>query len=275
MPVFFSVANLLSLGSQAAVWGVVAIGMTMLIMTGVTDISVGAQVYLGGIIVVRIYQMTENMLLGALCAVVICMLVSSVNGFVIAKLGLPSMIATLAMQQVCNGAASIMIGKDSVITMPDAFSNLGQSRIFNIPISVVIFLFLFAMGVVLMNHTKLGRYVITGALCGLAGTVNVSRIGGAQFGMGAQMEFSCIAAVVVGGTSMLGGSGNIIGTLMGVAVIASIDQLLRLFNVSIYLYNVFWGIVVLFTVCMDLLKKHEERREREMRLEEANENEIM
>lgn len=68
---------------------------------------------------------------------------------------------------------------------------------------------------------------------------------------------------------------NIIGTLMGVAVIASIDQLLRLFNVSIYLYNVFWGIVVLFTVCMDLLKKHEERREREMRLEEANENEIM
>ena len=68
------------------------------------------------------------------------------------------------------------------------------------------------------------------------------------------MEFSCIAAVVVGGTSMLGGSGNIIGTLMGVAVIASIDQLLRLFNVSIYLYNVFWGIVVLFTVCMDLLK---------------------
>ncbi len=112
MPVFFSVANLLSLGSQAAVWGVVAIGMTMLIMTGVTDISVGAQVYLGGIIVVRIYQMTENMLLGALCAVVICMLVSSVNGFVIAKLGLPSMIATLAMQQVCNGAASIMIGKD-------------------------------------------------------------------------------------------------------------------------------------------------------------------
>ena len=159
MPVFFSVANLLSLGSQAAVWGVVAIGMTMLIMTGVTDISVGAQVYLGGIIVVRIYQMTENMLLGALCAVVICMLVSSVNGFVIAKLGLPSMIATLAMQQVCNGAASIMIGKDSVITMPDAFSNLGQSRIFNIPISVVIFLFLFAMGVVLMNHTKFGRYV--------------------------------------------------------------------------------------------------------------------
>ena len=89
------------------------------------------------------------------------------------------------------------------------------------------------------------------------------------------MEFSCIAAVVVGGTSMLGGSGNIIGTLMGVAVIASIDQLLRLFNGSIYLYNVFWGIVVLFTVCMDLLKKHEERREREMRLEEANENEIM
>lgn len=297
LPVFFSLANLLSLGSQAAVWGVVAIGMTMLILTGVTDISVGAQVYLGGIIVVRVYQMTENMFLGAACAILVCVAVSSVNGYVIAKLGLPSMIATLAMQQVCNGSASIMIGKDSVITMPAAFSGLGQSRIFNIPVSVVIFLCLFGAGVVLMNHTKFGRYVyaignnadaleasginvfrirqmtfiITGALCGLAGTVNVSRIGGAQFGMGAQMEFSCIAAVVVGGTSMLGGSGNIIGTLMGVAVIASIDQLLRLFNVSIYLYNVFWGIVVLFTVCMDLLKKHEERRERELRLAVSHE----
>ena len=263
MPVFFTISNLMSLGSQAAIWGLAAIGMTMLILTGVTDVSVGAQIYLGGVLVVRVYQATESMLLGLLCSMIVCMLVSAFNGYAIVKLGLPSMITTLAMQQVCNGLASIIIGRDSVIKMPDA-----------------------------MNHTRFGRYVyaignnsdaiaasgvnvfrireitflVTGALCGLAGTINVSRIGGAQFGMGAQMEFSCMAAVVVGGTSMLGGSGNIIGTLLGVFVIASMDQLLRMFNVSIYLYNVFWGGVVLFTVSMDLLKKYQEKREREMRL---------
>ncbi len=292
MPVFFTISDLMAHGSQAPIWGLAAIGMTMLILTGVTDVSVGAQIYLGGVLVVRVYQATESMLLGLLCSMIVCMLVSAFNGYAIVKLGLPSMITTLAMQQVCNGLASIIIGRDSVIKMPDAFSKLGQSRLFNIPISVLIFLLLFLISVVVMNHTRFGRYVyaignnsdaiaasgvnvfrireitflVTGALCGLAGTINVSRIGGAQFGMGAQMEFSCMAAVVVGGTSMLGGSGNIIGTLLGVFVIASMDQLLRMFNVSIYLYNVFWGGVVLFTVSMDLLKKYQEKREREMRL---------
>ena len=80
-----------------------------------------------------------------------------------------------------------------------------------------------------------------------------------------------MAAVVVGGTSMLGGSGNMIGTLLGVFVIAALDQLLRMFSVSVYLYNVFWGGIVLFTVSMDLLKKYQERKEREMRTLAAKE----
>lgn len=292
MPVFFTVDNLLSLSSQAAIWGLAAIGMTMLILTGVTDMSVGAQIYLGGVLVVRVYQATGNMMLGLMCSILVCMLVSAFNGFAIVKMGLPSMITTLAMQQVCNGLASVIIGRDSVIKMPDEFAALGQSRLFNVPISALIFLGLFLVGVVLMNHTKFGRYVyaignnadalsasginvfrvrlatfmITGALCGLAGTLNVSRIGGAQFGMGAQMEFNSMAAVVVGGTSMMGGSGNIIGTLLGVFVIAALDQLLRMFSVSVYLYNVFWGSIVLFTVSMDLLKKYQQKREYEMRI---------
>ena len=193
MPVFFTISNLMSLGSQAAIWGLAAIGMTMLILTGVTDVSVGAQIYLGGVLVVRVYQATESMLLGLLCSMIVCMLVSAFNGYAIVKLGLPSMITTLAMQQVCNGLASIIIGRDSVIKMPDAFSKLGQSRLFNIPISVLIFLLLFLISVVVMNHTRFGRYVyaignnsdaiaasgvnvfrireitflVTGALCGL------------------------------------------------------------------------------------------------------------
>ena len=291
MPVFFTVDNLVSLSSQAAIWGLAAIGMTMLIITGVTDVSVGSQIYLGGVIVVRVFQATESMVLGLICSIVVCSLVSAFNGFAIVKVGLPSMITTLAVQQVCNGTASLIIGKDSVITMPDEFSIWGQTRVLGLPISAVLFLVLLVLGCILMNHTKFGRYVyaignnsdalaasgvnvfrireitfiLTGILCGIAGTFNVSRIGGAQFNMGTQMEFSCMAAVVVGGTSMLGGSGNMIGTLLGVFVIAALDQLLRMFSVSVYLYNVFWGAIVLFTVSMDLLKKYQERHERELR----------
>lgn len=297
MPVFFTPENLVSLSSQGAIWGLAAIGMTMLIITGVTDVSVGSQIYLGGVIVVRVFQATESMVLGLLCSILVCSLVSAFNGFAIVKVGLPSMITTLAVQQVCNGAASLIIGKDSVITMPDEFSVWGQSKILGLPISAVLFLVLFVLGCILMNKTKFGRYVyaignnsdavaasgvkvfrireitfiITGILCGIAGTFNVSRIGGAQFNMGLQMEFSCMAAVVVGGTSMLGGSGNMIGTLLGVFVIAALDQLLRMFSVSVYLYNVFWGGIVLFTVSMDLLKKYQERKEREMRTLAAKE----
>ncbi len=299
MPVFFTPDNLISLSSQGAIWGLAAIGMTMLIITGVTDVSVGSQIYLGGVITVRVFQATESMVLGLLCSILVCMAVSAFNGFAIVKVGLPSMITTLAVQQVCNGTASLIIGKDSVITMPDEFSVWGQTRVLGLPISAVLFLALFVVGCVVMNCTKFGRYVyaignnsdamaasgvnvfrireitfiITGILCGIAGTFNVSRIGGAQFNMGIQMEFSCMAAVVVGGTSMLGGSGNMIGTLLGVFVIAALDQLLRMFSVSVYLYNVFWGGIVLFTVSMDLLKKYQERHERELKNLAAQEDE--
>lgn len=292
MPVFYSVENLLALGSQISVIGMASIGMSMLILTGVTDISVGAQIYLGGVVAVRVYQLTGNMVLVCIVSIIVCSMVGSVNGLVIAKLGLPSMIATLAMQQICNGAASLLIGNDSVISLGSGFKTLGQGRLFNIPVSVLIFIVLFAIGVVVMNKTVFGRYVyaignnadaiaasgvnvflireiifiVTGVLTGFAGVINASRLGGVQFGMGVGMEFSCIAAVVVGGTSMTGGRGNILGTLMGIIVIGSIDQLLRMFNVSIYLYNVFWGMIVLFTVCMDFLRQYELRREKERRM---------
>ena len=96
MPVFFTPDNLISLSSQGAIWGLAAIGMTMLIITGVTDVSVGSQIYLGGVITVRVFQATESMVLGLLCSILVCMAVSAFNGFAIVKVGLPSMITTLS-----------------------------------------------------------------------------------------------------------------------------------------------------------------------------------
>ena len=110
-------------------------------------------------------------------------------------------------------------------------------------------------------------FAISGALIGYAGVINVARLGGAQFNRGEGMEFSCVAAAVVGGVSMTGGRGNMLGAVMGVIIIAALDQLLRLFSVSTYLYDVFWGAIVLFTVSADILKNYEIKREREIKKE--------
>lgn len=289
MPLFFSISNLLSLGSQIAVLGIVSIGMTLLILTGVTDISVGQQVYLAGVISVKVYMATDNMIAATIAAMLVCGMVGAINGVLIVKMGLPSMIVTLSMQQICNGFASILIGEESVINVGNKFGVLGSGKVGDVPISVLIFLALFVVGAIISNRTKFGHYVFaignnadavaasginvflireiifiaTGMLAGFAGVINASRIGGVQFGMGVKMEFNAIAAAVVGGTSMKGGRGNMWGTLVGVLLIGSIDQLMRLFNINVYLYNLVWGLIVLFTVGCDLIKQKELKNEKE------------
>ena len=289
MPVFFTPANIISLGSQVSVIGIASIGMCMLILTGVTDISVGQQIFLGGVVAIRIFQLTGSMFVATIASMLVCTFVGSINGFVIAKVGVPSMIATLAMQQICKGLASVLIGEDSVISVGDDFKVLGQGKILSIPYSVVFFVVLFTLFCIFINRSRFGRYVyaignnadaigasgvnvylcrqiifvLTGMLAGFAGVINASRIGGVQFGMGVGMEFSCIAACVVGGISMSGGKGKMQGVLLGIVIIGSIDQLLRLFNFSVYLYNVVWGVVVLFTVSTDILKNYQIKYERE------------
>lgn len=289
LPLFFSVSNLMSLGSQIAVLGIASIGMTLLILTGVTDISVGQQIYLAGVISVKVYQATNSMVYATIAAMLVCGVVGAINGVLIASIGLPSMIVTLSMQQVCNGAASILIGEESVINVGNQFSALGSGKLGDVPISVIIFLVLFVIGAIISNRTKFGHYIFaignnsdavaasginvflireiifiaTGMLAGFAGVINASRIGGVQFGMGVKMEFNAIAAAVVGGTSMQGGRGNMWGTLIGVMIIGSIDQLMRMFNINVYLYNLVWGLIVLLTVGCDLIKQKELENEKE------------
>ena len=159
LPLFFSLSNLMSLGSQIAVLGIASIGMTLLILTGVTDISVGQQIYLAGVISVKVYQATNSMVYATIAAMLVCGVVGAINGVLIAKIGLPSMIVTLSMQQVCNGAASILIGEESVINVGNQFSALGSGKLGDVPISVIIFLVLFVIGAIISNRTKFGHYI--------------------------------------------------------------------------------------------------------------------
>lgn len=288
-PIFFTPTSLLNLSSQAAIFGMISIGMTFLMITGVADISVGSQCYLAGVVGVRLYVNTGNMALSMAGAIAVCLICSSINGVVIARFGLPDMISTMAMQFIARGAANLIVGQESVINVSDpVFQQLGQGKVGGLPISVIFLFGMLIIGYIVLHHTKFGRYTyaignskdalasmgvnvflmrmigfwITGALCGFAGFVNVSRLGGATFGMSTGMEFTCISICAVGGVSLRGGKGSMLGTLMGTAVIASIYQLLRLMGVSSYLYDLVWGIVVLSTIAMDYLKSYQIKYER-------------
>lgn len=292
MPLFFTKTSLLNLCSQASIFGMVAIGLTMIILMGHIDISTGASVYLCGVVGVRTFYATNSIAATFAVSIGLGLLVGCINGYMIGKVGIPDMVLTMSTQFICRGVGNLIIGVDSVINVSDpTFQSLGQGKTLSIPNCTLFFIIVFLIGWVILKKTKFGRYLyaigndadalnaaginvlavkmgayaFTGFLCGLAGVINVSRLGGSTFGLAEGMEFTCIACCVVGGASLFGGVGKMPGTLLGIAVVAAINQLLRLFNVSNFLYDLVWGVVVLVTVSMDILKHYQIRYEKQNR----------
>lgn len=292
MPLFFTPTSLLNLCSQASVFGIVAVGLTMVILMGNIDISTGALVYLSGVVGVRVFYATGSLAVSIIVSILIGLLVGTVNGFFIGKVGIPDMVFTMSTQFICRGIGNLIIGEEAVINVNDpVFQSIGQGKTLSIPNCTWFFLVIFVIGWIVLKRTKYGRYLYavgnnadalgaagvnvlavkmgaymtTGVLCGLAGIINVSRLGGSTFGIAVGMEFTCIACCVVGGASLFGGVGKMPGTMLGIVVVASVNQLLRLFNISNFLYDLVWGIVVVLTVLMDVLKHYQINYEKEHR----------
>lgn len=287
VPVFFSANNLVSVLSQGAVIGVASIGMTMVILAGEIDISVGGIIYCTGAIASEVFIASRSLPLTILAGICSGAVFGLVNGFGVAKLKIPSMITTLAVCNILSGLGSIIIGSDSTLAAGDAYKVLSQTKIFGILSSAWIYLILFAAFALIIRRTRFGRYIyaigdnedalrasgirvdlmlmlifsITGALCGVGGLLTTSRLGGTQFNLSLGTEVYCIAAVVVGGVSMSGGKGNIFGVFFGVFVVAALDNLLRLMSVNVYMYDVIWGVVIFAVVLLDILKKKRKLQE--------------
>ena len=293
MPLFFTRTSLMNLASQATIFGMAAIGLMFVILMGEIDISLGSVIYLSGVLGVRAYYATGQVAVSIIVGIATGLVFGFVNGFLNAKLRLPSMVLTMSTQFIGRGIGNLVIGADAVINVsePD-FQAIGQGKIFGFPTCTLFLIAAIIIGWFVLNKTKYGRYVyavgdnsdalkaagvnvslvritsymIAGFLAGLAGVINVSRVGGSSFGLAEGLEFTCIACCVVGGASLKGGVGKIQGTLLGIIVIASINQLLRLFNVSTYLIDLVWGVVVVLTVAMDTLKNYQIRYEKEHEL---------
>lgn len=283
-PNFFTISNLTSILLATAVIGILAVGTTFVIITGGIDLSIGTGMTLCAVVTgLLLTDMGLPLIVGVLGGIAFGALVGLVNGFNVTVLGLPPFIATLAMMMIAEGLALVLSGVRPIyLSGIEGFQQIALGQLIpSIPNAVLIlFILAIVLGVVL-NKTVLGRmtyaigsneeatrlsgintrrwllgiYALAGACTGLAGVVMASRLSSAQPQLGMGYELQAIAAVIIGGTSLLGGRGTILGTLIGALIMSVLINGLRIMAVQSEWQTVVVGIVVLVAVFADNLRK--------------------
>ncbi|GCF09663.1 ABC transporter permease [Dictyobacter arantiisoli] len=281
-PVFLTLNNLFNIVSQTAVTAVIAIGMTFVIITSGIDLSVGSNAALSGVLgVMLIVNSGVPWPLAILGGTIIGGIIGLVNGLLINAARLSPFITTLGMMGVARGLVSIFTNSVGVYGTPDDFQLLGQGTIYGIPIPLLVVVLLALLAHLILNRTRLGRYtyaigsngeaarlsgipikryltliyVIQGLLAGFAGMIASSRVNSGQPNFGIGLELDVIAAAVIGGASLFGGQGTILGTLIGAFLISIIRNGAVLLNVNIYYQNVIIGVVIWLAVFWDQFRR--------------------
>ena len=288
-PDFLKISNLLGVANQTAIYAVIAIGMTMVIVTAGIDLSVGSLVALAAVssaIIVRDWgggsaAGVGMVVLACGAAVAICALAGAYHGLLVTAFRVPAFVVTLGMMMMARGASRWLSDGRSINELPESFFWLGGGETLGIPNPVLLMLILYAVSHAVMSRTVFGRYVyaiggneeaaqlsgvpvrwvlvavytICGALAGLGGIVLASQLeaGDPKFGM--MYELEVIAAVVVGGTSLMGGQGKIFGTLIGAFIITVISNGMNLIGVDPDSQLIVLGAVLTGAVLLDALKR--------------------
>lgn len=289
-PDFLKRDNLLAIADRIVVIAIIAIGMTMVIITGGIDLSVGSLIAFSAVLSTTLMVAAGGESASAatvvacmLAAVVVCGLIGLGNGALVAWCGIAPFIATLAMMMVAKGLAFIVAGGESVYQLPASLVSLGRGAwIPGLPNTVLLLIILYAIAYVVMSRTVLGRhiyavggnaeaarlsgvpvrrvialvYAVCAALAGLGGVIQASQLKSGAPTYGLMYELYVIAAVVVGGTSLSGGEGKILGTLIGAFIIAVIQNGMNLTGVESYTQQVVLGLVILGAVLLDKIKHH-------------------
>jgi inositol transport system permease protein len=277
-PNFLTVANLVNLVRQISINGILAVGVTFVLLTGGVDLSLGSLVALTGVVAAGFAHPDQySVLLAVLAGVAAGTLCGAANGWVVARGRIAPFVVTLGMMTAARGLALLISGGKPVSNLSLAFTRIGGGDISSVPVPIVIFAVVALLSHVFLKNTRLGRYVyavggnqnaalasgvnvrniktlaytICGAFAGLAGVVLASRITTGQPNAGIGYELDAIAAVVIGGTSLNGGVGGVGGTILGALLIGVINNGLDLLNVSSYYQQIVKGLIIVSAVWLD------------------------
>ena len=286
-PDFLKRANLLAIVDRIVVIAVIAIGMTMVIITGGIDLSVGSLIALSAVIATVIMKSLGGLEAGAwtiplgfLVGIVCCGAVGGFGGFLVHRFRVAPFITTLGVMMMARGLAFMITGGFSIYQVPSGLTWLGQGTTIGIPNTVILLVVLYVCAHVFMSQTRFGRYiyavggneeaarlsgvpirlililvyVVSGAAAGLGGCIQASQLNTGTPNLGVMYELYVIAAVVVGGTSLSGGSGRIFGTLIGAFIISVLQNGMNLLGIESYTQQVVLGGVILAAVLIDKMR---------------------
>lgn len=279
-PAFGTPNNLINVARQVSINMILSCAMTMVLIVGGIDLSVGAVMALSGMVSAFLSLSGVPFGICALAGIAAGMVAGLVNGIILSNTNLPPFIVTYAVQNIIRGLVYVITGAGTIRLTSEAYLEFGGGSLGPVPLPVIYMVIIVVLSIVLLSRTRFGRhmyalggnpkaarfagintarltlliYTISGALAGFAGLVLTSRNSSMQPSVGSGAEMDAIAAVVLGGTSMLGGRGAIFGTILGAFIIGFINNGLNMLGMDSFYQYIAKGVVILIAVYMDYIK---------------------
>ncbi|MDB5618162.1 ABC transporter permease [Tardiphaga sp.] len=275
---FFSLGNILNVLRQASLLFFIASGLTLVVLTGGLDLSIGANVAISACIAGTVIHTTGSPVLGVLTGVGVGAAVGLLNGVMVTALRIPSFIATYGMLWVLHGVTYWYMAGETIHGFPPGFRQIGSGYFLGLPIPVYLLLVFLAVGTIFAQRTTWGQeiyaiganpvaarlsgipvarrlllvYIVSGAMAGLASIIFLARLNSAEADIGESLTLPAIAAVLIGGTSLFGGLGTVFGTFVGALILTLVLNGMNLLSVNASWQPLVTGVIVILAVWLDM-----------------------
>ena len=280
-PYFLSPGNLESMFLGLSVEGIICIGMVILLVSGGLDLSVGSNLAFTGVVVGLSMTNGIPILPSIIIALIAAFLAGFLNGILIAKMNLNPFITTLGMQMFLKGAMLLAANGKSVLGLPEGFNNIGQGRLIGIQYPVFILIILVIVFEIVLRRSRILRtsyyvggnenaarlsgikvsrvkiaiYSLTGIMAGIAGVIITARFGSSSVTIGPGVELRVLAACIIGGASLNGGEGTVLGAFLGAFFMQLLSTSLNLLNVNVYVQTLLTGAILILAILLDQLNE--------------------